>query len=56
MSQESWGPMPNQWENEKACGLNWGHWMEWDEQWYLMRLQEIAKGSKEGVLFSANVW
>jgi hypothetical protein len=56
MSQVSWWPMPNQWENEKACGLNWGHWTQWDEQWYLTRLKEIAKGLKEGVPFPANVW
>ncbi|KIM48501.1 hypothetical protein M413DRAFT_22984 [Hebeloma cylindrosporum] len=56
MSQESWWPMPSLWENEKVCSLNWGHWTQWDEQWYLMWLKDIAKGSKEGVPFPAHIW
>jgi hypothetical protein len=48
--------MPTHWDNEKACGLNWGHWTQWDEQWYLKRLEDIAKETKEGVPFSGNTW
>jgi hypothetical protein len=48
--------MPTHWENEKASGLNLGHWTQWDEHWYLTRLQSIAKGQKEGVPLSGNMW
>jgi hypothetical protein len=55
-ANSSWWPTASHWENEKACGLNLGHWTQWDEHWYLTRLQDIATGQKEGVPLSGNVW
>ena len=52
----SWWPMPTHWENENACGLNLGHWTQWDEHWYLKRLQDIATGQKDGIPLSGNAW
>jgi len=55
-ANSSWWPTPTHWENEKACGLNLGHWTQWDEHWYLTRLQDIMMGKKEGVPLSGNAW
>jgi hypothetical protein len=56
-ANSSWWPTPTHWENEKACGLNLGHWTQWDEHWYLTRLQDIMTGQKDrGVPLSGNVW
>jgi len=34
-ANSSWWPTASHWENEKACGLNLGHWTQWDdEHWY----------------------
>jgi hypothetical protein len=49
--------MPTHWENETVCAsLNLGHWTQWDEHWYLTRLQDIATGQEEGIPLSGNVW
>ena len=55
-ANSSWWSTPTHWENEKACGLNLGHWTQWDEHWYLTRLHNIVTGQKEGVPLSGNVW
>jgi len=53
----SWWPLPNQWTNVTANGYNWRHWTEWDEEWYLDRLEFIRKGdSKYGIPLSASSW
>ena len=56
VSLVSWWPMPHAWANITACGYNWGHWTEWDEHWYLNRLQHIADSTPEGIPFSASEW
>lgn len=55
-ANSSWWPTPTHWENENACGLNLGHWTQWDEHWYLTRVQDIATGKKNGVPLSGNAW
>ena len=55
-TNSSWLPTPTHWENEKACGLNLGHWMQWDEHWYLTRLHDIVTGKKDSVPLSGNAW
>ena len=53
----SWWPLPNQWTNVTANGYNWRHWTEWDEDWYLMRLQDIRNGHPRfGIPYSASTW
>jgi len=56
IAYNSWWPTPTHWDNLNACGLNWGHWTQFDEEWYLSRLRDIAKGAKDGVPLSGNTW
>ncbi|KIM36151.1 hypothetical protein M413DRAFT_78557 [Hebeloma cylindrosporum] len=52
----SWWPMPSQWDSIKACGYNWGHWTQCDEEWYLNRRRIIAASGKDGIPLSATAW
>jgi hypothetical protein len=40
-----------------ANGFNWRHWTEWNEDWYLERLEYIRKGHpKYGIPYNASTW
>ena len=37
----SWWPLPHSWANHNANSYNFGHWTEWNEEWYQTRLSDI---------------
>lgn len=56
MADVSWWPTPLHWDNHNANGYNWGHWTEWDENWYQSRLTDILSADKTGVPFTQTTW